>query len=118
MNYLIQCIIVVSFNIKIRNLSPQIIVTLMLLSLIINFFMLIMEYLIIILLKKIYKIMNDMMELNLNIMPHEQINCCICLEEIIVGIQLNCRHILHNDCYNNLLNAGFIRCPLCMKPYI
>lgn len=46
------------------------------------------------------------------------INCCICLEQIEMGIKLNCSHIIHKTCLENLMNFKFETCPLCVKPIV
>jgi hypothetical protein len=42
----------------------------------------------------------------------KQVDCCICLENIETGVQLNCEHILHKECIQKWYNIKR-NCPLC-----
>src|SRR5581483_2960393 len=38
--------------------------------------------------------------------------CSICLEEIIEGIELKCKHLYHNECISEWINVKY-NCPCC-----
>lgn len=100
------------------NDSLIILIMFILLSLVINVYMLIIEYIIISLIIMIYKTINNINKNRIIISTNKEITCCICLEDIKYGIQLNCTHILHDECFDNLINNGFKTCPLCIKPIV
>lgn len=39
-------------------------------------------------------------------------DCCVCLENGCCWVQLECKHIIHNHCWNNILKTKN-QCPLC-----
>ncbi len=56
-------------------------------------------------------------------MEIESTTCCICLEEINMKIQssiekLECNHVLHKKCFEDLINHNKLECPLCKKMII
>lgn len=54
-------------------------------------------------------------EVNITELEMSTIRCCICLEDIDIGIKLNCSHIIHKGCLEELLNNQFMNCPLCAQ---
>ena len=48
--------------------------------------------------------------------------CAVCLEHLHTSrqeIQIPpCQHLLHNDCYNELLRKSYYKCPVCGKSMI
>lgn len=44
--------------------------------------------------------------------------CFICLEEDFEYVPLQCKHIICEKCYNDILDNGWKKCPLCMTPLI
>jgi hypothetical protein len=44
----------------------------------------------------------------------KEIDCCICLEKMNIGIKLNCNHIMHKECLKKWYSVKK-NCPLCRK---
>lgn len=40
-------------------------------------------------------------------------DCIICLEKMSFGVQLQCNHIFHRHCLDQLIEYEYIKCPLC-----
>ena len=88
--------------------------------------MLLIEYLLYSFFEKIFDFKNEykmkrerqkIFENRINVQDIEisSINCCICLEPINEGIKLNCSHILHEKCLEQLIDCKFRDCPLCAQ---
>ncbi|XWV25863.1 hypothetical protein QJ857_gp1218 [Tupanvirus soda lake] len=46
----------------------------------------------------------------------EVVECCVCYDENIEMVSLQCCHPLCISCYNKLVNNKFFNCPLCTNP--
>ena len=43
----------------------------------------------------------------------DQMDCCICLDNMEKGIQLKCHHFIHKSCLYGMIEHKLTRCPLC-----
>lgn len=68
------------------------------------------------LLQKIIKLQITAANLEANDLMNTE--CCVCFEEEIKRMPLECAHSLCAECHEELLKRNYTNCPLCLQPMV